>query len=943
MKRNILVIAFILFGPGIVEAQQHPYVDPMLRALRRPGAHEAVDRATRAERIQPQRVRPSEAEPRARLVRPRSGPLASLALERDPSSGQTRVGVLVQLREPVAASLAALRRAGAEVGTVVGDVATARVSIDALDNLWRLVEIRRVEAARRLSIVHDTSMAAIRAAGIRLRGGDRWYGSTGEGVIVGLYDTGIDYRHEDFRDTQGRSRILGLWDHATAGTPPEGFDYGHYCDNASLTDGTCPEVDIDGHGTHVAGTMAGNGSAAGTEQPYQYTGVAPLADLLVVKAGNFTEDEIIEGVDWIFRTAAALGRPAVVNLSLGVQWGPRDGTSIFERALDNLSGPGRIVVVAAGNDASNGNLVEGSVEPYLFHAMATPVVDSPIMFRIRVPSVPPNAGGCNDFGLIELWYDGADRLDIEVVRPGGESVSAASGASTLDINPEGTVWIENASGGTMPENGDHQAVIEISDCAGGGAPRPGTWIVRAIPRTVGSGGAPVHLWISATEYGADGAFRGISSNFDNGYIVSSPGTAREVITVGAYVTRTCWAAASGNWCWTARERAGDIAYFSSGGPTRDGRLKPEIAAPGRTIISTLSSQALGYPDDLVATDGVHAILQGTSMAAPHVAGAIALMLQHAPTLTPADVKSILQQTALQDGFTTRSYTGEASGTNPNNQWGYGKLDVTGAIAELASPSTIVVHAEATPPTSGSRASEAGTQLPLLRLRLRASDHEGTWVSRIGFTLTGHDPLAMLHLIHDVDGDGALDPGDVSIATQPVTLVPGRSTETALVPSGLVLSPGDSVSLLVVLELSGGVPNGTVFQARYEPSLLETGSLRSGLAAMIDSSSGAVASAPLTTSVLRPDEIFALSENPVVSDRVIFNFRERPRVAAVYTLNGARVADLLARMTSDGRVEWDLTNEKGSAVAAGVYLVVFNVGGELVTEKLIIVRRTEEEE
>lgn len=1036
MKRRILLALLLcLTGPTIAGAQQRPdtdprgpYVDPLLRALQRPGAREAVQRAVVAE---PQRMRPprpSEEKARARASAPRSGPYSSLALEEDRRTGQTRVGVLVQLRDPIPASLAALRRAGAEIGTVVGDVATARVPIDALDLLSRTPELRRIEAARRLSISHDTSIVAIRATDVRQRDGDLWYGSTGDGVIVGLYDTGIDYKHGDFRDGRGRSRLLGLWDHAIGnGTPPDGFAYGHYCDQNSLTDESCPSTDRDGHGTHVAGTMAGDGSAAGTGQAFRYAGVAPMADLLVVKGGNFLAHEIVEAVDWIFRTAEKLGRPAVVNLSLGAQSGARDGSSAFERALDNLSGPGRIIVAAAGNDASNGNFVEGSLPAYRFHAMDVPVVGSPIEFVIRVPGTAPRAGICNDYGLIEVWYDGADRLDIEIVRPDGEAVSAAFGTFRQDSSASGFIWIDNAFNGANPGNGDHQALIEISDCNRSGALAQGLWVVRATPTSVGSGGEPVHLWISQTEFGESDALRGVSSNFDNGYIVSSPATAHDVIAVGAYVTRTCWQAQNGVWCWTAREEVGDIAHFSNGGPTRDGRLKPEISAPGRTIISTLSSQITGIPEELVAPDGVHVVLQGTSMAAPHVAGAVALMLQHDPTLTPAEARAILQRSALRDEFTTRSYTGEPGGATPNNQWGHGKLDVHAAVEDLvdpaliagvlvvpdvdslalsgklqlwaqpydalgntisaavtwsssdpavatvdqtglvtghafgtttisataggksgqalltvSTPSTLIVEADAVP-VPGEMSTKSGTRIVLLKLHMRVDGPEDMRVERIGFTLTGDDPLARAHLIRDLDGNAQIDEGEITLADDAVALLPGEETTVLLSPDELVIAARDSATALLALQLSGNVPNGAGFQARYEPETLSTVGVQSGETDRIEQAPGAVSSAPVATTVLRPDEVFALSENPVMSDRVIFNFRERPRVAAVYMLNGSRVVDLLPRMEVDGRVEWDLTNEKGADVAPGIYLVVFNVGGDLITEKLIIVRRTDEEE
>ena len=128
-------------------------------------------------------------------------------------------------------------------------------------------------------------------------------------------------------------------------------------------------------------------------------------------------------------------------------------------------------------------------------------------------------------------------------------------------------------------------------------------------------GQPYDLWLTDGSIPAAG-----DAGFDNGYVVARPGTARRAITVGAFVTRLCWPARTGaTMCYTHREPLGDIAAFSAGGPTRDGRLKPEIAAPGKAIVSALSRDG-GSVADRVVPDGVHWALEGTSMAAPHEIG-----------------------------------------------------------------------------------------------------------------------------------------------------------------------------------------------------------------------------------------------------------------------------------------------------------------------------------
>ncbi|HEX7051254.1 MAG TPA: S8 family peptidase [Longimicrobiales bacterium] len=918
MGRRIFayLIAILSFVRPIA-AQQRPYVDPLLRRLLRPDARAALARAAAG-----------------------GGEIGALpfsaALSFDrPAGDAVRVGVLVRLREPLPAALAALRGAGAEIGTVIGDIATARVPIEGLAALASAPELVRLDAAKRLRPNNDQSMAAIRADEVRHREGSLWLGHAGHGVIIGIYDTGIDYGHEDFLDGSGRSRLLGLWDQTTDGTPPPGFYYGHLCDVASLEAGSCPEQDVAGHGTHVAGTAAGDGSGTDSDAPaYRYAGVAPAADLLVVKGGNssFDSNAIIDGVSWIFQVADSLGRPAVVNLSLGGAAGAHDGTSLFEEALDDLSGAGRIVVVAAGNDGANRDTGSG-VEPRLIHAMATPTTGGTTDFEVTIPRYGSRPGACNDLLLIDLWYEGTDTLDLTVIRPDGSSVTAAHGELIVEDGAYGEVFIDNASSGTDPANGDSEAFIVVSDC-GDAPPRDGTWTLR-VGATAMHSGLPVHLWLNS-DLGGFPVARGASANFTNSHTVSIPGTAREVVTVGAFVTRVCWPARSEQqYCLRDPNGIGDIARFSGAGPTRDGRLKPEISAPGAAIVSTLS-RAIDADPALISPDGEHVVNLGTSMATPHVTGAIAVLLQRAPDLEPAEVKALLREGAAQDRFTSASYTGEPAGA-PNNQWGYGKLDVRGALDALGplAPATLLVDAAPLPPV-GAAASVAGTRFPLMRFRLRTAGTEAIRLLGLGLDVRGEDPEAMLLLIRDLDHDAVADAGEPVIAEAAVAIPADHPAPIRFTPHAFDVAPADSASLLAIIEVSGKVPNGTEFRATHQSTDVIAVGLHSG-AVDVRAPASAIASLPFRTSVLRAGEIFALSENPVRSNRVVFNFSERPELAGVYTLGGGRVADLLARMTGDGRVEWDLTNDRGAPVAAGVYLVVFDVAGRLVRRKLFIVR------
>jgi hypothetical protein len=152
--------------------------------------------------------------------------------------------------------------------------------------------------------------------------------------------------------------------------------------------------------------------------------------------------------------------------------------------------------------------------------------------------------------------------------------------------------------------------------------------------------------------------------------------------------------------------------------------------------------------------------------------------------------------------------------------------------------------------------------------------------------------------------------------------------------GLSVAQRDSLRLIVAIELSGAARNQTPFQLQFLPSASQTAGARSGAADRLVAGTVPIAASAITT-VLTASEQFALSENPVRGNRVVFNFQSRPNTAAIYTVTGRRVRDLKAMIDQDGAVEWNLTNEDGNRVAPGIYLVIFDIGGVVVREKLFV--------
>jgi len=912
-----LLAALSLLAAGPLAAQA-PSVDPFLWRLARPDARQV---AAAEARVTP---------PGAPLQRT---PLAGVVQLRLDLRGRPAVPLLIELRD--AGALAELRALGAEIGGAVGQIVTATVPLENLERLFVMQGLRRVEAAPTAHPVNDIGTQLTRADEVRVRQGSFWTGYAGQGVIVGIYDTGIDLAHEDFRHPDGSTRLLGLWDQPRGGTPPAGFGYGNYCSPASIDGGTCAQRDLNGHGTHVAGTAAGSGAATGPGgEPFRFTGMAPMADLLVVNGdqAGFPVNRVIDGVNWIFQEAARLGRPAVVNLSLGVSSGPRDGTSLFEVAMDQLSGPGRIVVAASGNSGMNFS------PDRLNHAMLTAGAGT---FAFEIQSYTPAAVSCENEIAFELWYGGTDRIRATVTRPDGSSLSGETGETVFQALPSGNIDIilppEPA-----PQNDDRRGIIWVDGCRGAGPPQQGEWTLH-FEFLTGAPSKPLHSWIVVNRLGGQPRARG-TTGFDNAFQVASPASAQRVIAVGAYISRQAWTSTTGQQFTFNPGPTGNITRFSSGGPPRDGRLKPEITAPGTAIVSSRSADA-AVADALLVPGRRHMVLQGTSMAAPFVTGGVAILLQRAGTLTPEEARQLLAENAIRDAFTPISYTripgdGQNVG-HPNEQWGFGKLDVAAALAAasvFATVPTLQVDVLPLEPEPAPVVSARGTRLTLLRLVLRADGPEPVDVRQLGFRVTGNDPDARLIVVRSFGQ--RITPEDALLRSAPAALRGDTVAVTVGFGAGeLRIAPGDSVGLLVGLEMSGSAPQGTLFRAWFAPDLTRAEGAATGTSAQVRQPGIAIPGHPIPTTLLLPGELLVLSENPIRSGRLVLNFRNRPRsVAAVYTLSGRRVVDFLPRLTDgDRRLEWDLRNEQGGAVAPGVYVLVFDVGDRIERQRLIVHR------
>jgi len=593
---------------------------------------------------------------------------------------------------------AVVKSRGGVVNTVAGNILTAKIPIDEIVNVSKSDAVKQIQLSAPVKLYNDEAIKNVNADKVHSGMTPLRTGYTGKDVIVGIIDTGIDWTHEDFRkpSDQTKSRILYIWDqYDYKGSKPDGFSYGVEWTKAQIEDeldgtpvGIVRHDDgssfTGGHGTHVSGTAAGN------------KGLAPDADLIVV-AFDYTRGmtSVVDAANYIFKKAAALGKPAVINASLGSHFGPHDGTSAEAKAIDNLvnAAPGRVFVASAGNEGDldmhfgGFDLQSSSNWTYYFYyykysagsdgiarMQINAVIDNKylnsISLAIGVDSTSYNGNmfssvkniGQTDWKTIQDVKDNTFETGINYPDGSQAGIITISAGNAGDNSTEIIVYIQDnykmADDGSVVINLDLWRLYF-----------KGTGTFHAWPQGNFTVPNPVELGIFV-----DDKYK----SPDNNYTVGSPAVAKKVIAVGAYTNRTSYVDVDGN-TQQIDGTIGELAYFSSRGPSVDGRIKPEIVAPGVNVISALPSELAPRFDGkdhgfIVTEGGRHHMAEGTSMSSPVVAGAIALLLEKYPTYTVDQIRSMITNNALTDNFTA------SNGALPNNDWGYGKLDIFAALS-----------------------------------------------------------------------------------------------------------------------------------------------------------------------------------------------------------------------------------------------------------------------
>jgi len=516
------------------------------------------------------------------------------------------------------ADLSELSQYGIQVNQNTGSVRTAYLPIDGLDVLSEETAVWRIKPSRKLKLAMDVAPGAVHIPDFKSK-----TGLTGKGVIIGIIDSGIDPKHPAFD-----GRILRIWDQTLPGPGVTEGSYGAEFSGTQLT----ISQDTDGHGTHVAGIAAGADTT--------YGGVAPDAELLIVRT-DLQDAHIADGVRYIFRVASELGRPAVVNISLGGHADAHDGSDSLSKIIDAETGPGRIVCCAAGNEGNNN--IHGQ--------MAIPGKSTRGM-RFNVP--------LNQIGIVWLnaWYCSNSELEVSVRGPNGFVTPfqkvIANGNPTQDYDlPDAQVQMTTP--GPDPINGDHNFFVQIRG-KGKTLVQGGIWQLRV--RNTSSTDTRLDVW--TLDDASSVFFTGTSVK--DSIKIGSPGAATSAVTVAAYTTKCSYTDIDTQAREMGMELHG-ISEFSSEGPLRNNVQKPDVAAPGAMIVSTLSSNA--NFDRSMTVNSKFVAMAGTSMATPFVTGLVALLLQRDPKLDPGAVKELLRKNS--------SIPGKAAGTF-DEKWGYGVID-----------------------------------------------------------------------------------------------------------------------------------------------------------------------------------------------------------------------------------------------------------------------------
>lgn len=683
-----------------------------------------------------------------------------LLAEVETKDGQELIPAFVRVDS---ASIGELQRLGVLIDARFRGFVTARIPVEKVEAVAALEGVSDVSVATMTDVETDQGRETTHVLDVlnntpqaQSQGLQQPY--TGKGVIVGIIDSGIDFNHSAFKDKDGNTRIVK----ALAVDMNSTGDLYEY--DAAKVSSLKTDYDGSNHGTHTSSIAGGS---AVEVNGVTYGGMAPEADLVLCGLGSsIASTKVVNSLKYICDYAESVGKPCVINMSLGSQQGAHDGTGYLPEACNELAGPGRILVNSGGNDGEQ-KAVGG------MYATATVTKSNPMqsVFNCHYYSnrddnyyydCYSSAWARTPDVAIAAKVMVVDKRTNKVVWTSSEYTGSGSITSTTRGSGTSTTFgtfFEFQSGGSFSisiaknsYNSKYQALISMSKVRSrsyeeGDNFRTSNYALAFSFYPVSSTATTIiDCWSDSGYYTSNSSVTGYNFIDGSNMCTSNDRAGTDsLILVGAYVTKKEVTDHNGK-TWTIPSyELGNYAPFSSFtaegyGPT--GRMEPTISAPGATIVSAVNHYSSTYTDDSNATaarvrvnddaDNPYGNMSGTSMAAPCVTGIVALWLQADPTLSVADVKQLMKETAIQDEFT------QDEAGSP--RFGYGKVDAL-----------------------------AGLQAILARHRLPGDVNKDgditiadvTALVNILLWMDNTEPYEYDHVAADMNGDGAITIADVT--------------------------------------------------------------------------------------------------------------------------------------------------------------------------------------
>lgn len=532
-----------------------------------------------------------------------------------------------------------VRKIASKVTELQNEYAVIRITESRIDILSGIPEVEYVEKPKRLffQAAEGRRVSCINAVQ------DTRLSLYGQGILVAIIDSGIDYANIDFRNADGSTRIRYLWDQslnpADGETAPVGYSIGVEYTKGQIDEALNAQTvseqrrlvrsqDISGHGTAVAGVAAGNGSNSGG----RYAGVAMQSELIVVKLGNPIQGgfprttELMMGIDYIIRKALELRMPVAVNISFGNTYGGHDGTTLLERYIDDVSNIWKSVFcIGTGNEAASAGHTSGRI-----------ISEGEETIQLAIQSRQSSIS-------IQIWKEYTDQIEISIINPSGVRVGPVPEILGPHRFRIGQTEILLYYGEPSPYSISQEIYIDLLPVE--------SYLTEGIWRIVLSAGKIVtgqyEMWLPSDNV----LNRGTGFLFPtDATTLTIPSSASRAISVGAYDART-------------------FAYadFSGRGFTRlTNMVKPDLVAPGVEVMTT-------------TVGGGYAAFTGTSLATPFVTGSAALLMEwgivrgNDPYLYGEKVKAYLRRGAKKiPGFDEY----------PNEEVGYGALCTAQSIPKI---------------------------------------------------------------------------------------------------------------------------------------------------------------------------------------------------------------------------------------------------------------------